>query len=78
MTDPMPFRGGFCEEKIRLVADYCAAVSAYSLSIAELEQGLITRSRETYAERYKRSETARHLAETARKELEDHVSDHGC
>jgi len=67
-----------CEEKIRLVAEYSAAVSAYFSSVSELEHEMISRSREIYSERYLRSETMRHLVDTTRRELEDHVSEHGC
>ena len=66
------------KRKIGLVANYCAAVSAYHSAIRELEQGMITGSSEIYIERRKVTEEARVLCEKARKELDDHEAKHGC
>jgi len=70
--------GVFCEEKILLAANYGAAAAAYGAAIAELEQTMIRDSREVYAQRRQTVEVTRIMCEAALKELDDHVSGHGC
>lgn len=55
----------FCEEQIRLVANYSAAAAVYYASVAHLEQTMIGESREIYAERRRVSEEARIMCEMA-------------
>lgn len=67
-----------CEEQLRLVTDYGAAVAAYYAAITRLEQGMISGSREIYAQLRWATEEARMQCETARKALDDHGKEHGC
>ena len=70
--------GVFCEERIFLMVNYGAAGAAYGAAIAELEQTMIRDSKEVYAQRRQKVEVARIICEAALKELDDHVSGHGC
>ena len=70
--------GVSCEDKIQLVANYGAAVAGYYSAVSELEEGMISQSKEIYAARRRSVEEARMICEAARKELDDHVSAHGC
>ena len=70
--------GLFCEEKVVLVANYSSAVIAYGDAVAQLENGMIRESKETYAERRRLVEAARSICEAALKELDGHVTAHGC
>jgi hypothetical protein len=74
----LPSGSQFCEEKVRLVAEYAAAVTALLTAVSELERSMIAKSAKVYQDRYDETESARHLVETARKELKDHVSGHNC
>ena len=74
----MPSGSQFCKKKVRLVAEYGAAVAALFSAVSELERSMIAQSGKLYKDRYIETEAARHLVETARKELEDHVSAHQC
>jgi len=67
-----------CEEKLQLVNSYAASVASYYAAVAELEQGMVTGSRDTYAEQQELAEEARIACEAARKQLDDHLSAHGC
>ena len=67
-----------CEEKLQLVNSYAAAVASYYASVAELEQGMVTGSRDTYAEQQELAEEARMACEAARKDLDAHLLAHGC
>jgi hypothetical protein len=67
-----------CEDQIFLVANYGGAIAAYYAAVVKLEQGVISGSREIYAERRLATEEARLLCETARKELDQHIAEHGC
>ena len=73
-----PNLGGFCEEKIVLVANYAAAMTAYLDAVTQLEKSLIRDSKEVYAERRRLVEVARIVCEVALKELDDHVSADQC
>jgi hypothetical protein len=67
-----------CEQQIELLANYSAAATAYCASVARLEQALIGRSAEIYAERRRASEEARIACDAARQELEHHETAHQC
>jgi hypothetical protein len=75
---PAPKIGVFCEEKIVLVANYAAAMTAYVAAVTQLEKGMIRASREVYAERRRLVEVARIVCDAALKELDDHVSGDCC
>jgi hypothetical protein len=74
----MSSQGHPCSEKIRLVADYGAAVAAHYAAVGKLEQGMITGSAEIYQERRRASEDVRVICDAARKALDEHVAEHGC
>jgi translation elongation factor EF-Ts len=67
-----------CEDKIRFVATYSAAVEAYYFSVADLELQMICNSKEIYDEKRRATEKARMMCEIARQKLEHHLSMHGC
>ncbi len=67
-----------CEEKIQLVANYAATVANYYAAVAELERGMVTGSRDTYARQQLLAGEARIASEAARQELDDHLLAHGC
>jgi hypothetical protein len=66
------------KRRILLTANYGSAGAGYGAAIAELEQTMIRDSKEVYAQRRQRVEVARIMCEAALKELDDHVSGHGC
>ena len=68
----------FCATKVQLVAEYSAAVAAYYSAIGELEQGMVTGSREVYAFQRRASDEARALCEAARQQLDEHIAEHQC
>jgi hypothetical protein len=68
----------FCSRKVRLVADYAAAVAAYNCALGELEQAMITASKEIYLRHRRGADEARSVCEAARKILDDHVAAHDC
>jgi len=70
--------GVFCETKMLLMANYGAASAEYCAAVAVLEQMMIRASKEVYAERRQTLEVVRIICEAALKELDDHVSAHGC
>jgi len=63
---------------IELMANYSTAAAAYCFSVAELEEGMITGSRQVFAARRRSAEEARAICEAALKELDDHVSERHC
>lgn len=67
----------FCEDQILLMANYSAAVAAYYSTVVQLEQQ-IRGSGEIYQQQRRLSEKARMMCEAARKELDQHVTAHGC
>lgn len=67
-----------CLEKVNLVADYGAAVTAYYNAVSKLEEGMITGSPQMYRDRFKSTESARAMCEAARKALAEHDAEHGC
>ena len=75
---PTPKLGVFCEEKIVLVANYAAAMTAYLAAVTQLEKRMIRDSKEVYAERRRLVEVARIVCEAALKELDDHVATDRC
>jgi hypothetical protein len=70
--------GVFCEQKICLMANYGSAAAEYCATVVELERTMIRDSKEVYAQRRRTTEVARIFCEAALRELDDHVSAHGC
>jgi hypothetical protein len=68
----------YCEDQLRLVADYSAAVAAYYASVSRLEQGMISGSKDIYTRLRRATEEARLVCEAARNELDEHAKTHGC
>jgi hypothetical protein len=73
----LPVTGMWRQEFIQLVADYGTAVEAYRYSVAELERGLISESREVLRKHRRSAEEARAVCEAARKALDDYIAAHG-
>jgi hypothetical protein len=68
----------FCEERIHLVAEYAAALSAYYSAVRELEVGMITGSADIYRNLRQATEEARAVCEVARQKLANHEAGHKC
>lgn len=67
-----------CAKKVRLVAEYGAAVAAYYAAAGELESAMIIGSTKAFHDRYQATEEARAACDAARIVLEKHVASHKC
>jgi len=67
-----------CEKKIQLMIEYSAAMTTYYHAVIEMEQGMISGSKELFTERRRSAEKARLECEAVRQELAAHIAADGC
>jgi hypothetical protein len=67
-----------CAEKQVLLEKYKIATETYARKVSELRPKTGTIERAEYERWRNRTEESRYLSEHARRELEEHIWDHGC